>query len=65
VDQDYDLLEVYPNGTQIRRMSIHGFVLALNALAILGQQTHNECVAANLLAREIIGRVNQLRASGG
>ena len=59
VNTDYDLFEVFPDGSVMWRVSIRGTQLALATLAAIGKQTVNECFAKNLRTQRVIGRVNE------
>jgi hypothetical protein len=65
VEHDYDLFEVFPDHTVRWRICIQGARLALAKLQALGQETDNECFATDISTQEIIGRVNQGRATAG
>jgi hypothetical protein len=60
---DYDLFELFPDGSVMWRVSIHGTELALATLAAIGKQTINECFAKNLTTQQVIGRVNEASAA--
>ena len=65
MEHDYDLFEVFPDHTVRWRVCIHGARRALAKLQALAQQTDNECFATDISTQEIIGRVNQGRATVG
>lgn len=58
MDTEYDLFEVFPGGAPLWRSCVRGRKCALAALESMGQQTGNECFAAELGTGTIIGRVN-------
>jgi hypothetical protein len=63
VERDYDLFEVFPDHTVRWRVCVHGTRSALAKLHALAKQTDNECFAADISTQEVIGRVNQGRAT--
>jgi len=63
VNTGYDLFEIFPDGSVMWRVSIHGTELALATLAAIGKQTINECFAKNLNTQQIIGQVNEASAA--
>lgn len=65
MEHDYDLFEVFPDHTVRWRICVHGTRLALAKLQELAKQTDNECFATDISTQEIIGRVNQDRATVG
>ena len=65
MEHDYDLFEVFPDHTVRWCGCIHGTRAALAKLQLLAQQTDNECFATDFSTQEIIGRVNQGRATVG
>jgi len=65
VEHDYDLFEVFPDHTVRWRVCVQGTRLALAKLQALAKQTDNECFATDISTQEIIGRVNQGRATVG
>jgi hypothetical protein len=63
VNIDYDLFEVFPDGSVKWRVGIRGTQLALATLAAIGKQTVNECFVKNLSTQQVIGRVNEASAA--
>jgi hypothetical protein len=63
MDHEYDVFEVFPDHTIRWRLCVHGASSALAKLEALAQQTVNECFATDISTQEIIGRVNEGRAT--
>jgi hypothetical protein len=63
MDHEYDVFEVFPDHTIRWRLCVHGESSALAKLEALAQQTVNECFATDISTQEIIGRVNEGRAT--
>lgn len=61
MDGEYDLFELFPGGAPLWRGCVRGREPALAALELLGRQTVNECLAAELSTGTVVGRVNQGR----
>jgi hypothetical protein len=63
VNHDYDVFEIYPDHSIKWRISVHGTQNALATLEALTKQTVNECFASDMDTQEIVGHVNEGRAS--
>jgi hypothetical protein len=63
MDHEYDVFEVFPDHTIRWRLCVHGASPALAKLEALAEQTVNECFATDISTQEIIGRVNEGRAT--
>jgi len=62
MERDYDILEKLPDASMRCLTRVHGTLHVPKVLEELGKQTTNECLAVNVLTREIIARVNDKMA---
>ena len=63
MERDYDVFEVFPDRTIRWRVCVRGTRTALAKLQALARLTDNECFATDARTQEIIGRVNEGRAT--
>jgi hypothetical protein len=59
VSIQYNIFEILPDRYARLRAFVQGAKNALWMMEVLGKQTSNECFAATLNSRRIIGRVNE------
>ena len=63
MEHEYDVFELFPDHTIRWRVCVHGTQTALAKLEALAKLTDNECFATDVSTQEIIGRVNEGRAT--
>ena len=63
MEQEYDVFELFPDHTIRWRVCVRGTQTALAKLEALASLTDNECFATDISTQEIIGRVNEGRAT--
>jgi hypothetical protein len=63
MEHEYDVFELFPDHTIRWRVCVNGSQTALAKLAALAKLTDNECFATDISTQEVIGRVNEGRAT--
>jgi hypothetical protein len=60
VDRDYDLFEMFPDGSLVWLAFVPGLDNARDRLQELAKLSHNEHFAIHIPSKEIVARVNAL-----
>ena len=56
--RSYEILEVMPDGSTVRRSVVNGLEIAKVTLENLGRRTANECIAADERTHQIVAQLN-------
>lgn len=56
--RSYEILEVMPDGSTVKRMVVHGLEFAKVTLEDLAKRTSNECIAADERTHQVIAQLN-------
>lgn len=56
--RSYEILEVMPDGSTVKRMVVHGLEFAKVALEDLARRTSNECIAADERTHQVVAQLN-------
>lgn len=54
----YEILEVMPDGSTVKRTVVHGVEFAKVALEDLAKRTSNECIAADEKTHQVVAQLN-------
>lgn len=54
----YEILEVMPDGSTVKRMVVHGVEFAKVTLEDLAKRTSNECIAADKRTHQVVAQMN-------
>ena len=54
----YDIFEVMPDGTTIKRVAVSGLEFAKLSLEELSRRTTNECIAADRYTHQVVAQMN-------
>jgi len=58
VNRAYDIFEVMPDGSTIKRAAVSGLEFAKLSLAELSRRTTNECIAADRYTHQVVAQMN-------
>lgn len=56
--RSYEILEVMPDGSTVKRSVVNGLEIAKVTLENLSQRTSNECIAADAGTHQVVAQVN-------
>lgn len=56
--RSYEILEVMPDGSTVKRMVVHGLEFAKVTLEDLARRTSNECIAADEKTHQVVAQLN-------
>lgn len=54
----YEILEVMPDGSTVKRIVVHGLEFARMSLEDLSRRTSNECIAADEKTHQVVAQMN-------